>query len=123
MKKLLFVTVLILLSAKILPSAASSHPDDADVIEIYRVTDIITRSVSETPDALISGDLLILSIYDGNAVYSLVVEDALGVIVYTSILSADGMEYSYDLSGIGEGLHRLVIKGPGGEFEGYFTLY
>ena len=117
----LFVTVLILLSAVIFPSAASSHPDDADVIEIYRVTDIITRSVSETPDASILGDLLILSIYDGSAIYSLLVEDALGVTVYTSTLPADGMEYSYDLSGIGKGLHRLVLDGPGGKYEGYFS--
>ena len=121
MKKVLFVTVLILLSAVIFPSAASSHPDDADVIEIYRVTDIITRSVSETPDASILGDLLILSIYDGSAIYSLLVEDALGVTVYTSTLPADGMEYSYDLSGIGKGLHRLVFDGPGGKYEGYFS--
>ena len=45
------------------------------------------------------------------------------ITVLPEALPADGMEYSYDLSGIGEGLHRLVIKGPGGEFEGYFTLY
>lgn len=32
------------------------------------------------------------------------------------------MEYSYDLSGIGEGLLRLVIEGHGGEYEGFFTI-
>ncbi|HJB44950.1 MAG TPA: hypothetical protein IAB87_09245, partial [Candidatus Coprenecus merdipullorum] len=39
---------------------------------------------------------------------ALLVEDSLGVPVYTSTLPADGMEYSYDLSGIGEGMFRLV---------------
>ena len=46
----------------------------------------------------------------------------MGNIVYTSTLPADGIEYDYDLSGIGTGLLRLVIDGYGGEYEGYFTL-
>lgn len=46
----------------------------------------------------------------------------MGNIIYTSTLPADGMEYDYDLSGIGTGLLRLVIKGHGGEYEGYFQL-
>lgn len=32
------------------------------------------------------------------------------------------MEYSYDLSGIGEGLLRLVIVNQRSEYEGYFNL-
>ena len=46
----------------------------------------------------------------------------MGHIVYTSTLPADGIEYAYDLSGIGTGLLRLVIDGYIGEYEGYFTL-
>ena len=54
--------------------------------------------------------------------YVLSIEDSFGATVYSSTLPADGMEYSYDLSGIGEGMFRLVINGPGGKFEGWFTL-
>jgi hypothetical protein len=32
------------------------------------------------------------------------------VTVYTSALPANGMEYDYDLSGIGDGLFRLVQR-------------
>lgn len=32
------------------------------------------------------------------------------------------MEYTYDISGIGGGLFRLVLDGPGGMYEGYFTI-
>ena len=61
--------------------------------------------------------------FDSGGTCALLVEDSLGVPVYTSTLPADGMEYSYDLSGIGEGMFRLVIEGPGGEYEGYFSIY
>ena len=38
------------------------------------------------------------------------------------MLPADGMEYDYDLSGIGEGLFRLILDGHNGEYEGFFIL-
>ena len=51
--------------------------------------------------------------------HDLRIEDSFGGTVYSSALPADGMEYSYDLSGIGEGMFRLVLEGPGGEYEGF----
>ena len=57
--------------------------------------------------AEICGDILNVSFISAGE-YALYIEDSLGVPVYTSTLPADGMEYSYDLSGIGEGMFRLV---------------
>ena len=94
--------------------------DDTREIELYSI-DITTRSITVLPEASISRDILAVS-FDNSGIYSLYIEDNLGEMLYTSTLPADGMEYSYDLSGIGEGLFRLIIKGPGGEFEGYFMI-
>ena len=57
------------------------------------------------------------------SMYSLYIEDNFGVTVYSSAMPANGMEYDYDLSGIGEGLFRLVLSGSSGEYEGYFSIY
>ena len=46
----------------------------------------------------------------------------MGNIVYTSTLPADGMEYTYDLSGIGEGTFTLILEGASGEYEGSFSV-
>ena len=73
------------------------------------------------PEASVRNDLLTVS-FDGAGTYSLYVKDSFGVTVYSSALPANGMEYDYDLSGIGEGLFRLVISGTSGEYEGYFTI-
>ena len=103
MKKIL--ATLILISSIII--CANSQ----DYVEIIMSkTDTRTRSVVEVPEVTISHEVLFVSFY------------ASGGTVYSSALPADGMEYSYDLSGIGEGMFRLVLEGPGGEYEGYFNL-
>ena len=58
----------------------------------------------------------------GGGMYQISITNSFGTLVYADILPADGMEYSYDLSGIGEGMFRLVLEGPGGEYEGYFNV-
>ena len=54
--------------------------------------------------------------------YVLSIEDSFGATVYSSTLPADGMEYSYDLSGIGEGTFTLTLEGPSGKYEGIFWI-
>ena len=82
-----------------------------------------TRSIVEDiPEASVRNDVLSVS-FDDSGMYSLCIEDNFGVTVYSSALPANGMEYDYDLSGIGEGLFRLVLSGPSGEYEGYFTIH
>lgn len=98
----------------------SSADDDGYTIEIYSITDEITRSVIALPEASISHDILSVT-FDASGIYALYVEDSFGGTVYSSALPADGMEYTYDLSGIGTGQFRLLIEGAGGEYEGYFT--
>ena len=65
--------------------------------------------------------ILVVSMVD-YGVYTLYVEDGLLETVYQSVLPANGLQYHYDLSGIGEGNFRLVIEGASGEYEGFFTL-
>ena len=84
-------------------------------------TNIYTRSVTVMPEASIRHEVLSVS-FDGSGMYSLYIEDSFGAVVYQSMLHADGMEYDYDLSGIGEGLFRLILDGHEGEYEGFFTL-
>ncbi|HIR95111.1 MAG TPA: hypothetical protein IAC05_03620 [Candidatus Coprenecus stercorigallinarum] len=95
----------------------ASYADERD-IPIQSV-DTDTRSIVGTPEATIENGIISIS-FDASGVYSLYIEDSMGNIIYTSTLPADGMEYDYDLSGIGTGLLRLVIKGHGGEYEGFF---
>lgn len=83
--------------------------------------DYNTRSIVVLPEATIENRIISVS-FDASGIYSLYIEDSMGHIVYTSTLPADGIEYDYDLSGIGTGLLRLVIEGYGGEYEGYFNL-
>ena len=106
MKKTIFTA---LLSFLYLFPAFSSASCKEDEIEIYRITDATTRSLTALPEASIDAQSGQLSVsFDSGGTCALLV--------------ADGMEYSYDLSGIGEGMFRLVIEGPGGEYEGYFNL-
>lgn len=81
-----------------------------------------TRSEAWLPQASVGHGVLSVS-FDAFGMYTLYIEDSSGVPVYTSTLHADGMEYSYDLSGIGEGMYRLVLDGPSGEYEGFFNLF
>lgn len=99
-------------------TAASDH-DETD-IKIYHINPT-TRSLYITPEASIYKDILTVS-FDASGVYSLHIENGIGETVYTSTLPANGMEYDYDLSGIGEGTFRLTLEGPLGEYEGYFNL-
>lgn len=104
----------------VLPATLRSDDDIAREIRIKSV-EVTTRSIVSIPEATIFKDILSVS-FDDSGFYSLYVESSFGDIVYSSTLPADGMEYSYDLSGIGEGLLRLVIEGHGGEYEGFFTI-
>ena len=110
--------LLFTMSCIFVPVSASADEIDEVVIRSVNPT---TRSFSEIPEAHLCGDILNVSFISAG-VYVLQIEDGLGVPVYTSSLPADGMEYSYDLSGIGEGMFRLVLEGPGGEYEGFFTI-
>ena len=120
MKKVLVIIMSYLVSG-LLCFNLSAEDDLADKIHIHR-TNPTTRSLIDLPEAIICRELLTVS-HNASGVYSLQIENSFGFSVYTSSLPADGMEYSYDLSGIGEGMFRLVLEGPGGEYEGYFNLY
>ena len=106
----------------VLPATLRSDDDIAREIDLKSV-DVRIRSIVSSPEAAIFKDILFVS-FDASGIYSLYIEDNMGNIVYTSTLPADGIEYDYDLSGIGTGLLRLVIEGYGGEgeYEGYFTI-
>ena len=80
-----------------------------------------TRSVANLPEASIENRILIVS-FDDYGVYSLFIENDSGIIVYYSVLPADGIEYHFDLSGIGAGTYRLILDGHKGEYEGYFSI-
>ena len=103
-----------------MPVIMSGYDKVARKITLCSV-DATTRSVVSLPEASIQHDVLSVS-FDASGMYTLYVEDSLGGTVYTSALPANGMEYTYDLSGIGEGFFRLVIEGPAGEYEGYFKI-
>ncbi|HIZ86496.1 MAG TPA: DUF3244 domain-containing protein [Candidatus Coprenecus stercoravium] len=114
MKKLIISVFVLLLSMPVISLG--------DEIKIWiQHNPPTTRSVQTIPEASIDKDLLSVS-FDGSGVYSLYVEDSYGVTVYQSMLPANSMEYDYDLSGIGEGLFRLILSNGDDEYEGYFTL-
>lgn len=116
MKKLLITLILIF----VLPATLHSDDDIARKIDIQSV-DVRTRSIVSNPESTIFKNILSVS-FEDFGIYFLHIESSLGEIVYTSTLPADGMVYSYDLSGIGGGMFRLVLDGPGGMYEGYFTI-
>ena len=108
MKAHFLLTLLPAISCICVPLSVSADETDEVVIRSVNPT---TRGLSDIPEAEICGDILNVSFISAGE-YALYIED-----------SPDGMEYSYDLSGIGEGMFRLVIEGPGGEYEGYFSIY
>ena len=114
---------LLLLAVQLLTALGYAAQAD-DVVRRIRLhkNTVHTRSLTEMPEASISNGILTVS-FDGSGMYSLYVEDSFGITVYSSALPANGMEYDYGLSGIGEGLFRLVISGPSGDYEGYFTIH
>lgn len=81
-----------------------------------------TRSLNAIPEASICDDILTIS-FNGSGIYSLYIEDNTSTTVWVSALPADGMEYDFDLSCIGNGTFRIVLVGMNGEYEGYFTIY
>ena len=118
MKKFLLLLTLLSTASGLCLAAQDDIVRD---ITIRRIN-INTRSIDIAPEASIQNDVLSVS-FDDSGMCSLYIEDSFGVTVYTSALPANGMEYDYDLSGIGEGLFRLVLSGPSGEYEGYFTIH
>ena len=94
----------------------AAHADDRTTIKIKHINPTTRSIIEDIPEASIQNDVLSVS-FDDSGVYSLYIEDSFGVTVYTSAQPANGMEYDYDLSGIGEGLFRLVLSGPSGEYD------
>ena len=107
MKKIFAALILIV-------SFACAYGQDYAEITMSR-TDTRTRGIIEVPEASIVS-------FPSSGLYSLYIEDGMGNIVYTSTLPADGMEYTYDLSGIGEGTFTLILEGASGEYEGSFSV-
>ena len=126
MKKFTSILATALIAASLFLSSPFPASGDNSLTKIihFQKTSPITRSISDTdvPEASICNDELSVS-FDDSGMYSLYIEDNFGVTVYTSALPANGMEYDYDLSAIGEGLFRLVLSGPSGEYEGHFTIH
>lgn len=126
MKKFTSILATALIAASLFLSSPFPASGDNSLTKIihFQKTDPSTRSISDAdlPEASIRNDELSVS-FDDSGMYSLYIEDNFGVTVYSSALPANGMEYDYDLSGIGEGLFRLVLSGPSGEYEGYFTIH
>ena len=126
MKKFTSILATALIAAPLFLSSPFPASGDNSLTKIihFQKTDPTTRSISDAdvPEASIRNDELSVS-FDDSGMYSLYIDDNFGVTVYTSALPANGMEYDYDLAGIGEGLFRLVLSGPSGEYEGYFTIH
>ena len=116
MKKLLLTLILM----SVLPATLRSDDDIARKIDLLSV-EITTRSFASSPEASIYKDILSIS-FDASGICSFYIEDSFGATVYSGAFPANGMEYRYDLEGIGDGLLHLVIKGHNGEYEGYFNL-
>lgn len=106
--------------AVLLISCTMLCADDQCVEILLNKTGIDTRSIVDVPEATIFHDVLSVS-FDAFGMYTLYIADSFGETIFTSVLSADGMVYTYDLSGIGEGMFTLTIEGPSGEYEGYFS--
>lgn len=96
---------------------------DNENINVVGVRGTETRSLVNLPEASIDTKTKILSVsYDHSGTFYLYVLNNMSETVYQSVLPANGLQYHYDLSGIGEGYFRLVIEGASGEYEGFFSL-
>ena len=111
MKRFASILATALIAASLFLSSPFPMSGDDSLAKIINLqkTGPTTRSLTDIPEASIQRDILTVS-FDG-------------VTVYSSALPANGMEYDYDLSGIGEGLFRLVISGSSGEYEGCFSIH
>ena len=106
MKRIFLITMLLFNAAFIGISSVSQ--DEDYTIEILRTTDAMTRGLElNNPSGEISGAILTLS-FQSSGNYELYIKNSLGIIVYISTLPADGMEYTYDLSGIGGCMFRAL---------------
>lgn len=124
MSKKLFSLFFIIVSVSIIMThSVSAFANGDDVVHKINIVrkDVPTRSISVLPEASVGNDVLAVS-FDDSGMYMLCIEDSFGATVYTSTLPADGMEYSYDLTGIGEGMFTLILEGPSGEYEGIFNI-
>ena len=121
MKRFTSILATALIAASLFLSSPVPISGDDGFIHLQKSSPT-TRSLMDVPEASIQRDILTVS-FDGSGMYSLYVEDSFGVTVYSSALPANGMEYDYDLSGLGEGFFRLVISGPSGDYEGHFTIH
>ena len=124
MKRFASILATALIAASLFLSSPFPMSGDDSLAKIINLqkTGPTTRSLTDIPEASIQRDILTVS-FDGSGMCSLYIEDNFGVTVYSSALPANGMEYDYDLSGIGEGLFRLVISGSSGEYEGCFSIH
>ena len=113
MKRLSFIFFILCLCS------FASYADERDIP--IKSVNADTRSIAGIPEATIGNGIIFIS-FDASGVYSLYIEDSMGNIIYTSTLPADGMEYSYDLSGIGEGMFTLTLEGVSGVYEGCLTI-
>ena len=118
-----FLATALIAASLFLSSPFPMSGDDslAKIINLQK-TRPTTRSLTDIPEASIQRDILTVS-FDGSGMCSLYIEDNFGVTVYSSALPANGMEYDYDLSGIGEGLFRLILSDSKDEYEGYLTIH
>ena len=116
---LAFALSILTASVTLSSTAQASGPDETD-IKLQQINPT-TRSLMDMPEASIYKDILSVS-FDASSTCSFYIEDSFGATVYAGAFPADGMEYSYDLTGIGEGIFRLVIDGLCGMYEGYFTM-
>ena len=113
MKKFTSILATALIAASLFLSSPFPASGDNSLTKIihFQKTDPTTRSISDAdvPEASIRNDELSVS-FEDSGMYSLYIEDNFGVTVYTSALPANGMEYDYDLSGIGDGLFCPVQR-------------
>lgn len=85
---------------------------------------IATRSSLSLPRASIDDYKNLTISFESSGTYTLLIKyENTDDIAFSSLLPADGNEYSYDLTALKEGNYCLILDGPSGEYEGYFFLY
>lgn len=120
MKKLFLIIAAGILFLQCFASWASDPKREINLI--IKKTLPVTRSFLTIPEASVCGSMLTVS-FDSFGLCSLYIKDSFGRTVFTSTLSADGMESRYDLSALGQGDFTLTIVSQEGEYEGYFSIY
>lgn len=119
MKRLLFI--LTLASFLFITDHTLTADEKTEILIQY--TYPTTRSIaSYHPKAYIQHDILSLFAENGG-IYSFSIENNLGETHFSSTFTADGAEYDFCISSIGNGLFRLIIKGNGNVYEGLFNIF